>query len=910
MKNLLLGIAVSFFTGAANPIFSQKIESSTFVGNIEGIKEYSLNNGMRVLLLSDQSQSNMVVNIVYNVGSKDEGYGEKGMAHLLEHMLFKSTKNMGDIKKQLSDKGGQANGTTWFDRTNYYEIFPSSDENLKWSLQMEADRMINATILQSDLDKEFSVVRNEFEIGENDPTRVMMQNVFSSGYTWHNYGNSTIGSKEDIERVKAPTLRKFYEKYYQPDNATLIVAGKFDEKNALQYISEYFSGIPKPSRELGGTYTVEPAQNGEKYFEIKRNNDQQIIAAGYHTSAFADKDYAALAALYEILTSDPSGYLYKSLVETQKISSVWTFSPVVRDPGMVYFNFDVPKDKDLNQATNFVKAELDKVASTKYTAEDLKRAKAKLIKDIENEKNNTVNFAINLTEIVGAGNYKLGFIYRDNVEKLTIEDINRVAQKYFKSNNRTLGVFRPSSNEERVFPAEFRDNQIADLVKGYKGKALEKEPAPFEASIANLKKNLSEGTLSNGMKYGLINKELKGEKIQGTFRFRMGNEKDLQDKNAVANMTAALLKAGTKNKTKEQIQDELDEMKSSIYMYAYGQNFMVNISTYKQYYPKVMAILQDILTNATFPETELKKTVIETNTWLEGQLKDPDAIASNELQRLASPYPKTSIFYVPSLQEQIDGNKKVSRAQVVDFYQNIMGSSNGVGTIIGNLDPKMAEAELEKTFGKFTAKSKYVEVKPMFFETKKQDKNIITPDKENAVALGTSSFKMTQDHPDYPALVMANEILGSGGFLSARLPMRLREKDGISYGVGSYLSIPITNDVASWNYYAYLNPTKRDAVEAAIKEEVGKALASGFTQEELDSNKKSYANERKTNLGMENTLINLVNIQLLFGVPIEKFDEQNAKIQNLKLSEVNAALKKYLSENNIISVFAGDFNKK
>ena len=125
--------------------------------------------------------------------------------------------------------------------------------------------MINATILQTDLDKEFSVVRNEFEIGENNPTRVMMQNVFSNAYTWHNYGNSTIGSKEDIERVKAPTLRKFYEKYYQPDNATLIIAGKFDEANALKYITEYFSSIPKPSRSLGGTYTVEPAQNGEKY---------------------------------------------------------------------------------------------------------------------------------------------------------------------------------------------------------------------------------------------------------------------------------------------------------------------------------------------------------------------------------------------------------------------------------------------------------------------------------------------------------------------------------------------------------------------------------------------------------------------------------------------------------------------
>lgn len=170
---------------------------------------------------------------------------------------------------------------------------------------MEADRMLNATILQSDLDKEFSVVRNEFEMGENNPTGVLQEGIWSSAYMWHNYGNSTIGGKEDIERVKAPTLRKFYEKYYQPDNATLVIAGKFDEKNALKYITDYFAGIPKPTRELGGTYTVEPAQNGEKYFEIKRNSESQIIAAGYHSPALADKDYAAMDALSEILTSDP-----------------------------------------------------------------------------------------------------------------------------------------------------------------------------------------------------------------------------------------------------------------------------------------------------------------------------------------------------------------------------------------------------------------------------------------------------------------------------------------------------------------------------------------------------------------------------------------------------------------------------
>ncbi|MCD9856584.1 insulinase family protein [Epilithonimonas sp. JDS] len=910
MKNLLLTAAVVFYAGLRTPVFAQKAETPKFVGNIEGVKEYKLSNGMNVLLIPDQSQSNMVVNIIYNVGSKDEGYGEKGMAHLLEHMLFKSTKNLGDIKKQLSDKGGVANGTTYYDRTNYYEIFPSNDENLKWSLQMEADRMINATILQTDLDKEFSVVRNEFEIGENNPTRVMIQNVFSNAYTWHNYGNSTIGSKEDIERVKAPTLRKFYEKYYQPDNATLVIAGKFDENNALKYVGDYFSAIPKPARELGGTYTVEPAQNGEKYFEIKRNNDQQIIAAGYHAAAFADKDYAALSALNEILTADPSGYLYKGLVDSGNASSVWAYYIPARDPGIIYYNFDISKEKNLDEAAKLVKAQLDKISTINYTEEDLNRAKSKLLKDIATEKNNTINYAIGFTEIVGTGSYKLAFVYRDNVENLKLEDIKRVAAKYFKNNNRTLGVFRPSANEERVLPTEFRSEQIATLTKDYKGKALEKEPAPFETSIANIKKNLTEGTLSNGMKYGLINKELKGDKIQGSFRFRIGNEKDLQGKSAVASMTASLLKSGTKTRTKEQIQDQLDQMKSSLNFYTSGQNLMVQFSTYKNDFPKVMAIMQDILANSTFPENELTKTIAENNTYLDGQLKDPEAIAYNELSRLSSPYPKTSIFYTSTLEEEIADNKKVTRAQVVDFYSNVLGASNGAGTIIGSLDAKAVGSELEKTFGKFTAKSKFEEVKPTLFETKKVDKNIITPDKENAVALGTSSFTMKQDSPEYPALVLANEILGSGGFLSARLPMRLREKDGISYGVGSYLNVPITNDVSSWNYYAYLNPTKRDAVESAVKDEVSKALKTGFTQAELDSNKKSYANIRTTSLGMENTLINLENSKLLFGVPLERYDELNAKIQNLKLEEVNSVLKKYISLDKVTSIYAGDFNKK
>lgn len=910
MKKLFLSGVLCCSLVLLGSVYAQKAETPKYITNVEGVKEYSLNNGLKVLLIPDASQSNMVVNIVYNVGSRNEGYGEKGMAHLLEHMLFKSTKNLGDIKKMLSDKGGNANGTTWFDRTNYYEVFPSSDENLKWSIEMEADRMINATILQTDLDKEFSVVRNEFEIGENNPDGVLQDRILSSAYLWHNYGNSTIGSKEDIERVKANTLRVFYEKYYQPDNSTLIIAGKFDEQKALQYVGQYFGAIPRPKRVLDKTYTIEPAQDGEKYVELKRAGDSKNVGALYHTVSYADKDYAAIDALGEILTADPSGYLYKTLVETQKVSNIYFWQPSVRDASFIYFGVAVPNDKDVYATKDIVRSELDKITTTKYTDQDVSRAKAKIIKQIEAVKNNTISYAINLTEIIGAGDYRLGYLYRDAVEKLTKEDIQRVAEKYFRPNNRTVGVFIPSKDEVRVKANEYTDEQLLALTKDYKGKALEKEAAPFEASIKNLKQNFVEGKLTNGIKYGLIKKEIKGGKVQASFKFPVSNEKDLTGKNDIAGILAQLLKTGTKTQTKEQIQDKLDQLKSSINFNFSRQTLSVSVNTYKEHFKEVMGILADLLANSTFPENELTKTISEYNTYLESSLNDPQAVAFTEISRITTKYPKGSIFYTPTIQEQIDAFKKIKQAEIVDFYTNFLGGNNGIGSVVGDLDAKTTGEILESTFGKWNSKSKYELAQPAYFETQKLDKDIITPDKENAVALGRISFKMDRQNPDYPAFVMANEILGSGGFLSARIPMRLREKEGISYGAGSFIDVPITNDAAAWTYYAFLNPTKKNAVETAAKEEIAKALKDGFTAEELKSNLVSWQNERKTRLGVDNTLMELVNTYLQYGIALDDYDQLETKVKALKVDEVNKVLKKYLTLDKMTSVYAGDFNKK
>ncbi len=909
MKKLFIGLLV--VSSIASSI-AQKPEKPKLERSVEGMKEYSLSNGMKILLLPDQSQNNVVVNIVYNVGSKHEGYGEKGMAHLLEHMLFKSTKKLGDIKKMLSDKGGSANGTTYYDRTNYYEVFPYSEENLRWSIEMEADRMINATLLQSDLDKEFSVVRNEFEIGENNPSGVLMEKVVSAGYLWHNYGNSTIGSKEDVERVKTPQLRRFYEKYYQPDNAILIIGGKFDEAKALQNIEKYFSVIPRPARKLDEIVTAEPPQDGEKFVEVRRAGDSKNIGVMYHSAAYADKDHAALDALVLILTSDPSGYLYKSLVETKKIASVWAYQPTVRDASFIYFGFEIPNEKNIEETRTIIRQELDKVPAIKFTQEDVNRAKSKLLKDIENVKNNTIRLVINLTEIVGAGDYRLGFLYRDNVENLTLADIERVAQKYFLSNNRTVGTFIPSKDEVRVKPAEFLNSNIIELTKDYKGRDVSDDVAPFEATIANLKKNYSEGKISNGMKYGIVNKQIKGNKVVISMQLPVSNEKDLENKQTIGALTASLMKAGTKNMSKEQIQDKLDALKSSVSISFSGQIIYINISTYKESYDETMEIVRQIITEPVFPQNELEKTVIEYVTYYEGQLNDPQALAFTEVERLTSNYPKSSIFYTVSYQEEIEDLKRVTRDQMVSFYQNIMGANNGVASVIGLDDKAKIESSLDKTFGKWISKSTYTKAYPTFTTTKKEDKIIQINDKENAAAVGVINIKINRSNPDYPAFVFANEILGSGGFLTSRIPTRLREKEGISYGAGSYISASYDtkNEAGSWGYYAFLNPTKRAEVEKAVKEEIEKIIKEGVTEEEMKSNKTSWNTSRLTNLGNDSYLLSLSNTYLSLGISFDDFDQLNEKINKLTVAEVNAVIKKYLSLDKLTSVFTGDFNKK
>ncbi len=415
------------------------------VTSVEGITEYRLDNGLRVLLFPDASRPKVTVNLTVLVGSRHEGYGETGMAHLLEHMVFKGTPTHPDIPGAMKERGAQFNGSTDVDRTNYYESLPASDENLEFAIKLEADRMVNSPIKAEDLATEFSVVRNEFESGENSPENILSQRMMAVAYEWHNYGKSVIGNRSDIEKVPVDNLRAFYRKHYQPDNAVLVVAGKFDEKKALEYISKYFGSLPKPDRKLSLTYTEEPAQDGERFVTLRRVGNVGLVGLIFHVPAGSHAEFPAVQLLADILDSEPSGRLYKALVETKKASSVMAFAHAYHDPGALEIMAEVnTKDRAvLEQVRDTILSVLEDVARSGVTKEEVDRARQSHLKAFELAAHDPNRIAIQLSEWAAQGDWRLYFLNRDRVEQVTPAQVKQVAEKYLTASNRTVGLLRP-----------------------------------------------------------------------------------------------------------------------------------------------------------------------------------------------------------------------------------------------------------------------------------------------------------------------------------------------------------------------------------------------------------------------------------------------------------------------------------
>lgn len=872
---------------------------------VEGISEYQYPNGLRLLVFPDGSKPTVTVNLTIFVGSRHEGYGEAGMAHLLEHMLFKGTPTHGEIPKLLQERGARFNGTTWVDRTNYYETMPASDENLEFALRLEADRMVNSFVRAEDLASEMTVVRSEFEQGENSPFRVLLNRMQSTAYEWHNYGKTTIGNRSDIERVPITNLRDFYKRHYQPDNAMLIVAGKIDPQKTIDLVTKYFGSMPKPDRVKDKTYTEEPAQDGERTVVLRRVGDVPLVGAVYHIPASSHPDFPALRILNGVLTSQPSGKLYKAMVESQQASVVFGDAFAFHDPGMLLFGAMVTKDGDIEQARQTFIDTIEGIGNTEISEEDVERIRDEILSERDREVSNVQGLAIALSDWAAQGDWRLFFIYRDRIENVTVDDVKRVAKSYLARNNRTVGLFIPTTEAQRIEVPQ--TPSLKELVENYKGRESIAAGEEFDPSPENIEARTIRKSTASGLKLAMLPKKTRGEMVHIDVTLRYGNEESLAGLAEAAELLPELMVRGTSDMTFQQLQEALNKNRASLS--GSGQRGLAtfSIETKRENLKNVLGILKKVLREPKLDPAEFDVVKRETLSGVENQQSDPQTLAQVELRRTLSPYPQSDIRYTPTVAESIEKYRAVSLDQVHKIYGEQLSGSNGEVAIVGDFSPEEVATELDSILSDWRSRVPYKRVaEDANLGIAGSTKEILTPDKSNAVYFAGLNLDITDSHEDYPAMVLGNFILG-GGTLSSRLGNRVRQKEGLSYGIRSVFSAHPIDRRSSLMVYAINNPANRDKVVAAVREELELLLKDGITEKELQEAKQGFLQAQQVSRANDSALTSILGNTLFVGRDMAYFANFEKQISELTVDKVNSALRKHIDLKKLTVVTAGDF---
>jgi zinc protease len=879
----------------------------TQVTSVEGVTEYRLANGLQVLLVPDDSKPTTTVNVTYRVGSRHESYGETGMAHLLEHLIFKGTPTTRNLWDEFNKRGMRPQGTTSNDRTNYYASFSANDDTLRWYLSWQADAILNSVIARADLDTEMTVVRNEMESGENNPSRILLQQTLSAMYQWHNYGKGIIGARSDVENVDISRLQAFYRLHYQPDNATLIVAGRFDAAKVLSWVAQSFGPLPRPTRVLPTTYTLDPAQDGERSLTLRRVGGAPFIFVGYHVPPGAHPDFAAAMLLAQVLGDTPGGRLHKRLVEKQLAASTFGSAWGMTEPGPLFLGASLAPGQDVERARAEILAVTQSLATEPVTSEELERARVQWLNAWDQGFADPEVIGVQLSSAIAQGDWRLYFLQRDQLRKVTLADVQRVALERLRADNRTVAVYLPTPAPQRA-PAPARVD-VAALLKDYRGDATVAQVEAFDPTPARIDERTQTRTLASGLRVALLPKATRGSAVQAQLRLRYGDLAGQGGLATVGSFTAALLDKGGAGLTRQQISDRFDQLQAEVNIAAGPQSVGVNITTKRQHLPAVVELVGRLLREPAFPAEPLEEVRRQSLAGLERQRTEPSAVVGNRLARHGNPYPRGDLRYAATFDESVDDTRAVTLDQIKAFHRRFYSAAQGEFSAVGDFDPAAVNKALDTALGTWrqpaAGAQAYARVPQPLVAAPPARLIETTRDKPNANLLGGMALPLNDLHADFPALMVADYIFGASG--SSRLWKRVRETDGLSYDVRSGVAWSSFDANSSWRVSAIFAPQNQPKVEAAFNEELARALKDGFTQQEVDEARSSLLKLRQLNRAQDSILSTGLANNLERQRTYASSQRVDDALVALSLAQVNAAWRRHIDPVKLVMVWAGDF---
>jgi len=882
-------------------------QPSELVRKFAGISEYRLANGLQVLLYPYSGATEVTVSVTYLAGSKRDNYGETGEAHLLEHMMFRGSQNHPNLYREFTNHGiepSDTSGATTLDRTSYFETVPSSEPELEWALDMEADRMANSLLRQADLDAERSVVLNELAIHESDVSSVLMQRVHSTAFQLHNYAKPVLGTANDLGNVSADHLRLFYKMFYRPDNAVVLVAGKFDAEGALGLITRTFGRIQAPARPQWPSLTVEPPQDGERVVKLEAPAAVASLIAAYHVPAAFHPDSTAVQVLAFALAGPGFEKLSKHIGSRQG-TAMYTSSAPEHDPFLLTFLVAGAKGGSADELHSQVDEALRLAIAEDMTQAELERAKAALLTDFDTVLRSPRKTAAALPDSIALGDWRALWLRRERVKAVTLDDLRRVTAAYLKPSNRTTGLLIPVEKPDISTVPEASD--ASGALASLKDQAV--VGAVFDASSANIDAQLIRSRLPAGIKIGILKKQSDGDMVSAVVTLRFGAASNEAKRAAVGRLAGRMLMEGTTEHDHTQTLEDLSQWKSYVNVSGGAHSVVVSIKCPVEFVPQVFGRVREILRDPLFEEGRFGATQRKVLTEMDTAFTQPQALAAASLARRIEPDREGDAQPQPTVAEQIAAIGAVTVAQVRAFHAEMYGASDGEIAVVGPVEPGPIKGLLSDLFGDWPAPARYQAPRPRDaarIPAPSRDV-IVTPNKPNAVLLAGLWLPFGVEDGEYPALLVGNEALG-GGFLNSRFATRLRQQ-GLSYIIRSVMVAAPVEREAVFTIFATFAPSDRARAETAVTEELRRAEADGFSTEELSGAKASLLEQLKLSHASDSALATLIASKLETGRTFQTDESLRDKIASVTSGQVTAALRRYLAPEKLSIVAAGDFPK-
>ncbi|MGN6182810.1 MAG: M16 family metallopeptidase [Thermoanaerobaculia bacterium] len=899
---LLLLTLFALNTFAALPPNVEKSDS------FHGIDQYRLkSNGMTILLVPDHTSPVFTFMVVYHVGSRNEAPGNTGSAHLLEHMIFnKSTENFGranghkTFQEVLYDAGADfssTNMTTWYDRMNGYSTLPS--DKLELAMKIEADRLGRGLILDSERQSEMSVVRNEYEIGENDPWQALWKATVATAIQAHPYHWSTIGYRSDIEGVTTEKLREHYKNFFWPNNSEAILVCDFDPEKALALFDREFGAFKPSDKPIPQVITVEPPQEGERRVVVSRPGTIGMVMLGYIRPGAKHPDFMPLEVLTSILADGVNSRLYRALVDKGLAANVQANNFTLRDPYPILVDATLAQGKSHQEVEDAIKAALAEIAANGVSDDEVKRAQQQIEVAVIRSRDGTYNFASNLGESVASTDWKWFLTYIDNIKSVTAADVQRVAKTYLVPNHATVGWFVPGAPAAPA--SETPAPSVAVAATPSTPSVATKASAPATGTFAQrtLRK-----VLKNGLTVDIVeNHSVPTVAIRGLIL--AGNSAAPAGKPAIPTLTARMLQRGTTSRTKEEIGKLLDDVGASRSWSASLTEASLTANGMARDLPLLLSVLADEVKNPAFGAEELAKAKKELET---EYLRADDNTASRASQRLTQLiYSDTHPYFGQGRETLLASNNAATAQELRAFQRARYSGSNFILAIVGDIDAAKTMALVEKQFGDLP-KGEKLSLTDSPAQTIAPVREAITMrGKANMNLIIGSASNLRRTDADYDAALIANAALGQNS-LSSRVGKRVRDTEGLSYNLFSrYLWSDVLPGV--WLINVNVAPQNLEKALHSTMDEIRKFAKEGVTDAEVEAQKSFFAGNYQVGLGSNGGIALALVSAEKFGFGPKYLDEYPARIKKVTPAEVNTALKKHFFVDKLHTIVAGDLEK-